>query len=40
MANTYVTDGIDTAVRQAQAAAGEKDVWIRLGPLVNTPAHA
>jgi hypothetical protein len=39
MANTYVSDGIDTAVRQARAVADEKEVWIRCGPLVKTPAH-
>jgi hypothetical protein len=33
MANTYVADGIDTAVRQAHAAADEKDVWITFGPV-------
>ena len=42
MANTYVADGIDTAVRQAHAAADEKDVWITFGPVSqkHTPAHA
>ena len=41
MANTYVADGIDTAVRQAYAAADE-DVWITFAPVgqKHTPAHA
>jgi hypothetical protein len=39
MANTYVSDGIHTAVRQARAVADEKEVWITCGPLVKTPAH-
>jgi hypothetical protein len=37
MANTYVSDGIDTAVRQARAVADEKEVWITCGPLVKHP---
>jgi dihydrofolate reductase len=28
---TYVTDGINSALKQAQAAAGNKDIWIAGG---------
>jgi hypothetical protein len=35
-----VTDEIETAVRQAEAVADEKEVWIMAGLLVNTSAAA
>jgi dihydrofolate reductase len=31
---TFVTEGIESAVRQAQAVAGEKDVLVMGGPTV------
>jgi dihydrofolate reductase len=29
---TYVSDGIESALKQARAAAGDKDVWLMGGP--------